>query len=298
VLFGQHLYQQPKPLQEKSRLDKIIGQIDSNKTIDQLNILWVYGYDKHHIPGAHDYVKVKDLMMGLLSKVQNINVEEVFHFPNEDQFNKSDLIVMYLHLPQLENSQFTSLKNFLKSGGGLVSLHETAIMRPAEKGRMLSECLGSAWNEGTSKWGAIFDDVNIDNSHPVFKGFPDKLTIIDEFYWDLFQENGIYILGTVRTGPDGDSDGPVDKELLSEEESPVFWTYEPGKGRVFGTTAGHHTFTYYDPEFRIMLFRAMAWAADVNPDPFMPLVFEGITSDQGLVGIKDDLRYWEGKIRE
>ena len=177
-------------------------------------------------------------------------------------------------------------------------MHETAIMRPSNDGKMLSECLGSAWNEGTSKWGAIFEKVNINNRHPVFKGFPAKLKINDEFYWDLYEEEGIEILGTVRTGPDEDSDGPVSEELLSEEESPVFWTYELGQGKVFGTTTAHHTFTFYDPEFRIILFRAMAWAVNEKPDPFMPLVFEGITNDKGMVGITEDLRYWEGKIRE
>jgi len=205
---------------------------------------------------------------------------------------------MYLHLPQLKKSQYTSLKNFIANGGGVVSLHETAIMRPASKGKMLAECLGSAWNEGSSKWGAIFDEISIDTEHPIFKGFPDKLTIRDEFYWDLYQEEGIKVLGSVRTGPDEDSDGPISRELLSEEESPMFWTYKLGEGKVFGTTTGHHTFTYYDPEFRIILFRAMAWVVDEKPGPFMPLVFEGIISDEGMVGITEDLRYWEGKRRK
>jgi type 1 glutamine amidotransferase len=205
---------------------------------------------------------------------------------------------MYLHLPQLKPHQFNSLKKFIANGGGVVTLHETVIMRPSQLGKKLSQCLGFAWNEGTSKWGAIFDQINIVNEHPIFKGFPGKIGIIDEFYWDLFQENNVEILGTVRTGPDGDSAGPVDEEFLSDEESPVFWTYKLGSGKVFGTTAGHNTFTYYDPEFRIILFRALAWTVNEEPDPFMPLVFEGITDDNGLVGVIDDLRYWEGKIRE
>ena len=77
----------------------------------------------------------------------------------------------------------------------------------------------------------------------------------------------------------------------------MFWTLEAGRGRVFGTTTGHNTFTYYDPEFRIVLFRALAWAAKENPDPFMKLVFEGITSEKGTVGITDDMRGWKGKLR-
>jgi len=88
-LSGQHLYQQPKPLQPKAELENIIGQVSSDKTGRELNVLWVYGYDEHHIAGAHDYVKVKDLMINLLSGVQGINVEEVFLFPSEDQFNNA-----------------------------------------------------------------------------------------------------------------------------------------------------------------------------------------------------------------
>ena len=77
----------------------------------------------------------------------------------------------------------------------------------------------------------------------------------------------------------------------------MFWTLEMGEGRVFGTTTGHNTFTYYDPEFRIVLFRAMAWAMKEKPAPFMPLVFEGITNDKGMVGTVDDMRDWQGKLR-
>jgi type 1 glutamine amidotransferase len=282
----------------KSALTKIIGPISSSETEKNVRILWIYGYDRDHIAGAHDYVKVKDLMVELLSKVKNVSISEVFSFPSNEQFKNADLVIMYLHLPQLEESQFHSFKNFISRGGGVVSFHETAIMRPSKLGKKLSVCLGSAWNEGVSKWGAIFDQINIMNQHPIFNGFPEKLTIIDEFYWDLFQEENVKILGTVRTGPDGDSEGPVDKESLSEKESPVFWTYELGKGKVFGTTAGHNTFTYYDPEFRIILFRAIAWAVNESPDPFMHLVFDGITDTDELVGITDDMRYWKGKIRE
>ncbi len=295
---AQHLYQKPKPLRPKQELEKIIGEVSAQSVSRPIQVVWVYGYDEHHIAGAHDYVKVKDLMTGMLQDIPNVTVDAAFEFPSAQQFETADLLVMYLHLPQLKKKQFESLKNYVKNGGGIVSLHETAIMRPASKGKLLSECLGSAWNEGTSKWGAIFDEINIDNKHAVFRGFPETLTISDEFYWDLYQEEAMKILGSVRTGPDEDSDGPVAEELLSKTESPVFWTYELGKGKVFGTTTGHHTFTYYDPEFRIILFRAMAWVVNEQPDPFMPLVFEGITDDNGMVGITEDLRNWIGKRRK
>ena len=154
-----------------------------------------------------------------------------------------------------------------------------------------------AWDEGRSKWGAIFEDISIKNTHPIFRGFSDRLRIVDEFYWQLNQLDVIQILGKVRTGPPTRSKGPIAESALSKVASPIFWTLEMGKGRVFGTTTGHNTFSYYDPELRIVLFRAMAWTSRESPDPFMPLVFDGITNADGLVGTTDTMRNWKGKLR-
>lgn len=294
---GQHLYQLPKKLKNISEIENIIGKIDKKEFSRPIHIGWVYGYDEHHIAGAHDYVRVKDTMVALLQEVPNISVEGIFEFPNADQLNQADLLVMYLHLPNLKQRQFDALKAFVSRGGGIISLHETAIMRPVSKGRVLAECLGYAWNEGFSKWGAIFDSVSVNNQHPIFKGFDEKIIIPDEFYWDLFKAEGTAILGSVRAGPEGNSSGQIPENELSDKSFPVFWTYGIGKGKVFGTTTGHHTFTYFDPEFRIILFRAISWALDEEPDSLMRLVYQGITQG-GKVGITENLRDWQGKIRQ
>lgn len=294
---GQHLWQVPRPLMSKEALNEIIGATSPDPLGKELRILWVYGYDAHHIAGAHDYDKIKDLMMSLLTKVEKVTVEEVFEFPTEEQLDNANLVVMYLEQPTWQKNQFEIFKNFIKKGGGVVSLHIASAMLPASEGKLLSECLGFAWNDGTSKWGAIFDDITINNQHDIFRGFPSKITINDEVYWDLFQEEAVHILGSVRTGSTEDSEGPIPKEKLSKEKSPLFWTYELGSGKVFGSTIGHHTFTYFDPEFRIILLRAMAWAASVKPDPFMPLVFDGITDKNNMVGTTDLMRNWIGKKR-
>lgn len=296
-LRAQHLYQGPKLPMAKSALERIIGEVKNSKVSRSLHIVWVYGYDKHHIAGAHDYVKVKDSMISLLGQIPDVKVEAAFEFPEKSQLDQADLLIMYLHLPSLKNTHFKDLKTFVHKGGGIISLHETAIIRPATKSNKLAECLGLAWQEGKSKWGAIFDKISIDNQHPIFQGFGEEIYIPDEFYWDLYRHNGVEILGSVRTGPDGDSSGPIPKSELSDKFSPVFWTYNLGQGKVFGTTTGHHTFTFFDPEFRIILFRAIAWVLNEKQDPFMPLVFKGITRGN-QVGITTDMRGWKGKIRQ
>ena len=294
---AQHLWQKPKAPIPKTKVESIIGPYIGSALTKPRNVVWVWGYDKPHQPGAHDYLRIRDLMTGLLDGVPDLNVETAYQFPTPEQFDRADLVVMYLHLPQLNERQYLTLSSYLDGGGGLVAIHETAIIRPAADGRKLAECLGMSWDEGRSKWGAIFEDITIENRHPIFAGFPKKLTIADEFYWDLNEVDGVEVLGSVRTGPDKNSIAPVAQSKLSENPSPMFWTFQPGQGRVFGTTLGHNTFSYYDPELRIILFRAMAWAMREKPEPFMPLVFDGITSSTGMVGTRDSMRNWEGKQR-
>lgn len=296
-VFGQHLYQEPKDPLPVSYIQEIIGPISEESLEDGLNLLWVYGYDEHHIPGAHDYELVKDTMVQLLGAIEKVIIDEAFEFPSQDQFNSADVIIFFVHFPSLRKRQFNDLRNFILNGGGVVSLHETAILRPPSKGKKLSECLGMAWNDDGSKWGAIFDEIKLDTSHPILEGFFEKLVISDEFYWDLFEEQSVRILGEVRTGPDGDSERSVPVDQLSKDYSPIIWTYEIGKGKVFGTTIGHNTYSYFDPEFRIILFRSIAYVGNISFEPFKKLVYHGITSKEGMVGINTDLRYWEGKRR-
>ena len=75
-------------------------------------------------------------------------------------------------------------------------------------------------------------------------------------------------------------------QILKQQDarSYAFWTYSRGKGKVFGTTTGHYTYTYFDPMYRLLLLRGIAWVLDENPAPFMPIVFDGITDENGLVG--------------
>ena len=128
---AQHQWQQPKPLVSKAKLEKIIGPLaDKNNLSRGLNIVWVWGYDRNHHPGAHDYLRVRDLMTGLLKKVPKVTVDTAYGFPNKAQLDKADLLVMYLHLPQLSAEQYAYFKAFIARGGGVVALHETAIMRP------------------------------------------------------------------------------------------------------------------------------------------------------------------------
>ena len=295
---AQHLWQEPKPPIPASKIEELIGAAEKTELSQERHILWVWGYDAWHRPGAHDYERVRDLMVGLLSKIPNATISTAYEFPSDHQFEQADLVCLYLHLPQLTPEQYQRLGAYLDRGGALVSIHESCIIRPSNAGKTLAEYLGRAWNEGQSQWGALFHDIQIDNQHPIFRNFPPTIQFVDEFYWNLHQHpKGVEVIATSPAGPDGDSKKPATSEELDGQEWPVVWTYLREQGRVFGTTIGHNTFSYYDPEFRLMLFRGMAWALNEDPAPFMPLVTDGITNESGLIGTTDDLRDWQDKQR-
>lgn len=67
----------------------------------------------------------------------------------------------------------------------------------------------------------------------------------------------------------GDSEPPV---LVPQ---PIFWTYEPGRGRVFGCVLGHYTWTFDDPWFRLLVLRGLAWSAGESPYRFDSLALRG-----------------------
>jgi hypothetical protein len=59
--------------------------------------------------------------------------------------------------------------------------------------------------------------------------------------------------------------------------------YTPEKPKVFGTITGHYTYMFYDPLYRLILLREIAWAINGNLAPFMPLVLHGVTNEKRLL---------------
>jgi type 1 glutamine amidotransferase len=85
---------------------------------------------------------------------------------------------------------------------------------------------------------------------------------LDESYWPMIGDvNRVQVLAT------------------TEEEGkswPMVWTFQPGKGRVFGCILGHYSWTFDDPICRLLIARGLAWSAQDRFDRFVPLVTDGV----------------------
>lgn len=292
LAFGQEygrLKPQPNPLVSKEDLLQVTGDFSGVQLKKDINILWLYGPEDHK-PGEHDYIRVKELFLPMLDSIPRVTVDEAYEFPAKEQFERADLLIQYLHLPNLTDDQFRMYREFVNRGGGVVSIHESCIMRPLEQAEKLADCIGCSWmGNDVSKW-SKFGHANplfLKTEHPAFRGLPSRILLNDESYWSLMTRGNVESIAAVA--PASESDLTTFADVMKEESirSHAFWTYRSGRGKVFGTTTGHYTYTFYDPMYRILLLRGVAWVLEEDPAPFMPLVFKGITNKNGLVGTTD-----------
>lgn len=271
-----------KPLtRSKKAVAEIVGPTTEKEPSRDLNIVWVWGIDKLHEKGTHEYAWVMDdYVNSLLPQVQRVTVTASMYFPKKELWEKADLVVFYLW--SREEWDYDLIDAYQNRGGGLIFIH-MALMQGS--GEELAKRIGMAWDHrnGATKWGVLPTPVTLTDTvleSPIFKGFPKQFDLADEFYWHLRGEAaGITTLVTSPAGPTIANKalaGPPKIEDLDGKEWPVMWTKEVGRGKIFVTVAGHNYFTFNDPYFRIILLRAMAWAMNESFDPFKPLVTKGL----------------------
>jgi type 1 glutamine amidotransferase len=283
----------------KAQVERLTGDWEGARLSRDVRILWLYGPEDHR-GGEHDYIRIKELCVPLLKEIPRVSVDEAYQFPSQKQFEEADLLIQYLHLPDLSDEQFAMYQAFVDRGGAVVSLHESCIMRPLDHAEKLAGCIGCSWKGNKdSKWGR-FDHQHklfLDTTHPAFEGLPSTMKFNDESYWNLLTRDNVQVIGAIA--PDTAREDQSFKEALvgDEARSQAFWTYTSGKGRVFGTTTGHFTYTFYDPMYRLLLMRGVAWSLDEKPGPFMPLVFAGITGEKDMVGTTDTMFDYKNRKR-
>ena len=121
----------------------------------------------------------------MLTTIPRVRVDEAFQFPSQTQFDKTDLLIKFLHMLDLTERQSQMYKSFVERGGGAVSIHESSIMRPVNHAAKYAECIGCSW-EGNkeSKW-SKFDHSYprfLNTEHPAFVGLPKSIRFNDESY--------------------------------------------------------------------------------------------------------------------
>jgi type 1 glutamine amidotransferase len=198
---------------------------------------------------------------------REVEVIRAWGWPETGQWEKASLVVAYCYI-EWTAARKTEVERFLARGGGLVLIHSATWTRP-EPSAEVAVLTGVG---GFQHWrhGAL--EVELDSEHPICRGLPRRISLVDEPYWPPtppFSAEGVEVLGSSR---EETSPGSGHTEL-----QPLIWTRRFGEGRVFGCVPGHYTWTFDNPWFRALLLRGMAWAAGDNPYRFDKLVMRGIT---------------------
>ena len=288
---------QPNQPVPKTEVLKLTGDFDKASLSKDVNILWLYGPEDHK-GGEHDYIRIKELFVPMLKKIPRVSVDEAYQFPSQSQFDKADLLIQFLHLPQLTDKQLAGFRKFVDEGGGVVSIHESCIIRPIDRAQKLADCIGCSWKGNKeSRWSKFSrnEPLFLDTKHPVFAGLPKSIRFNDESYWNMIQRDKVEVVGAVVTAANSEKQSFAEVLRSKGVRGQAFWTYTSGKGRVFGTTTGHFTYTYHDPMYRLLLARGIAWALKEKPGAFMPIVFDGITDDKGMVGTRDTMMNYRNR---
>lgn len=208
-----------------------------------LKIVWVASKQDHG-PGQHDYPTAQKMWISLLNKSQNIAATNAWEWPTEKQFNEADVLVFYFWNHDWSEARLKQLDDFLSRGGGVVVLHSACISTDPER---LAETIGLASQSGRTKYLHTPLDLKFSVTNAITENFPKQIHFLDEPYWPLIGDRSR--ITTIATAK------------LDGKNEPEIWTFEKGKGRVFGCILGHFTWTHEDPFYRILVSRGIAWAA-------------------------------------
>lgn len=229
---------------------------------------------KDHGPGEHDYPRWQArwaLLLGgasassetaanlvgpdlpdaaLAAGAPHVKLVTVQQWPSDEQWSQADVVVAFCYLAW-NDQRIADARKFVERGGGLVLVHSATWADPSPE---IADLVGVG---GFPKYRHGPIKLTITRpEHPICAGLPANFVLEDESYFPptpAIKPDRVHVLATCEEAPSEGQQAP--------SAQPMFWTYEPGKGRVFGCVLGHNSFTFDHPYFRMLLLRGVAWAA-------------------------------------
>ena len=221
--------------------------------------VFIWAGIKSHGVGQHDYPQFLADWSGILTEHGAV-VDGALHPPSSADLEHTDVVVIYKgDAGYLSDSQKAIIEAYVKRGGGLVVLHDSACgPDPA----YFSTLVGGAKKHGEVNFTleAPVHYTVVDKSDPIMKDMSD-LTILDEaFFLITWAKNPpVHVLATTEIAPTrsaGDHKGEV---------VPQIWSYEhtlPGgqPARAFVWMQGHTYANIQNYQIERTLLRGIAWA--------------------------------------
>jgi len=160
---------------------------------------------------------------------------------------------------------------FVARGGGVVGNHGASVASPnwSEFGEILGAA-GASHREPNEKATIIIEDP----THPITRAFDGKpFEQVDEHYrlGPTFSRDRVRVLLSLDANATDMMQGRCFGQCLRDDNDyPVAWIRQHGKGRVFYTTLGHHPDLFWDARMLAMFLAGTQYAlgdleADATP---------------------------------
>ncbi|MEO1527032.1 MAG: ThuA domain-containing protein [Planctomycetota bacterium] len=231
-----------------------------------------------HPKNVHAYEGFAKSFSTQLSAVQNVQASTVEGYPTKSQWESADLVVFNLTLSSLSAEQLAAMDAHLDQGGSVIVVHQGLVQRKGydEWAKRIGLAFSWAARESRSKWGKGELEISLDTKHEIFNGFPEKIRVKDELYWNLTPggQGKLSVLGDTlapTTAGASESDANATKW-------PAFWTVEHAakngakRGRVFCCVISHPNEVAFSLSFQIVMMRAFAWCLDEPAGPFLETI--------------------------
>ncbi len=282
----------PPPPRSHAEIEAVLAQAPAppaEESLREIHVVLVADVADHG-PGAHDYPIWQQRWVALLggNDAENdlpispgapgLTVATAWKWPSEEQFETADLLVFFCYRSggprrTWNEERLKKLESYLQQGGGVVLIHSATytgrLLADEDQQRRVAAVTGLVYDRAIRYRHGPVELKVAAPEHPICRGLPPRIALIDEPYWPPHGD-----LTRVEVLATSEEVDPEDPSRTAEQ--PLFWTYQPGQGRLFGCVMGHYNWTFDDAYFRVFLLRGMAWAAGESPYRWDHLVLTGL----------------------
>jgi len=233
--------------------------------------VYIWAGLKSHLPGQHDYPQFLADWSKILTEHGAI-VDGALHAPSRADLEHADVVVIYKgDAAYLSEEEKSALEDYVKRGGGLVSLHDSLC---GPDPGYFAALVGGAKKHGEVNYtlGAPIAYTVTDAADPIMAGMS-NFTIFDEAFYNITwsHDPAVHVLATTAI-PGTPSAGAHKGEVV-----PQIWTYEHtlagGRpARAFAWMQGHEYANFSNYQIQQMLLRGIAWAARKPVDTLVDYV--------------------------
>lgn len=232
-------------------------------------------------PGQHEYFAGCSLLMKCLKQTPGVwPVMVAEGWPkNEAVFDHAKAVVSYMDagekLAWLEPSRWSKIRAVMAAGAGLVCMHQSVEVPPAQADEFKS-WLGGVWQKDTGCRGHWDMHLTPGNPpHAILSGVTAYDAPHDGWLFNLhFADKGVT---TLLSGPVPDkSRSTTDARQHNGRDEVIAWAYERADGaRSVGFTGADLHSSWHIDSQRRMVVNAILWSAKVNvPKDGAPVVLQ------------------------